>query len=188
MSEILIILTCKEFSEFRDLGGTGWWKVDASRVRRAGKVLIMHNANDPRKPGDPERHGHPVLMGTVRDVLQHEDGRCLIQFEEYALASGSFRWPGYRNPTVYMNEDEVLGGLEPGDWEPMPEVSFEEAVEVRRLWEQKYTDGATPAPSTETRPRPAPARSVGQIIEAHRADIATELGVRPESIRIVIEA
>jgi hypothetical protein len=187
MAEIVVIFTCKTPSDVRKVGGSGWWKVDPVRVKAAGRVLLVHNAHDPRQRGNPERHGQPFLHATVRDVRQDEDGRWLIQFGEQAEVGGAFRWPGYRNPVAYMDEHNVLGALEIAAWEETPEVAFVEAQEARRAWDKahgKRPDGS-PRP---TRLKPGSPHSLSAVIEAHRSQLAQELGIEPGKVRIVIEA
>lgn len=181
MSEIVVIFTCKTRKDIMEVGGAGWWKIDPTRVTTAGRVLLVHNANDPRQRGDQDRHGQAFLSGTVRHVRQDEDGRWLIQFEEYAEVEGSFRWPGYRNPVAYMDADEVLGSVEAGEWQRMPEVGFPDAQAARRAWDAAR--GGRKAPSAASG-----SRSFGAVIEEHRQHLAEELGVDPQKVRIVIEA
>ena len=186
MAEIVVIFTCKTLDDIREVGGSGWWKVDPARVQAAGRVLLVHNAHDPRQRGNPERHGQPFLHATVRDVRQDEDGRWLIRFGEQAEAGGAFRWPGYRNPVAYIDEDEVLGALEIGAWEETPEVAFAEAQAARQAWDEAHA--RADSSSRRAGPKSGPPRSFGAAIEAHRSQLAQELGVEPGKVRIVIEA
>ena len=187
MGEIVVIFTCKTPDDIGEVGGSGWWKVDPARVQAAGRVLLVHNAHDPRQRGNPERHGKPFLHATVRDVLQAEDGRWLIRFGEQAEAGGAFRWPGYRNPVAYMDEDEVLDALD--DWRMGGDARgrFAEAQAARRAWDEAHGKRAD-SNSRRAGPKSGPPRSFGAAIEAHRSQLAGELGVEPGKVRIVIEA
>jgi hypothetical protein len=189
MTEIVVIFTCKTPEDLMEVGGSGWWKINAARVRAAGRVLLVHNANDPRQPGDPKRHGQAFLYATVRGVRQDDkDGRWLIQFSKCAKTGGAFRWPGYRNPVAYMDEGEVLGALDIGEWQEMPEIAFTQAQAARRAWDQAHGGGeelSRPEPSGVLSISP---RSFGAAIEAHRSQLAEELGIDPTKIRIVLEA
>ena len=62
MPEIVVIFTCKTPDDIREVGGSGWWKVDPARVQAAGRVLLVHNAHDPRQRGNTEQHGQPSCM------------------------------------------------------------------------------------------------------------------------------
>ncbi|UWQ20115.1 hypothetical protein [Jannaschia sp. W003] len=188
MSEVVIIFTCKSLKDILAIGGTGWWRVDAARVRHAGRVVVVHNAHDGRKPGDPEKHGHPFLYATVRQVRQDDDGRWLIQFDKYAETGGEFRWPGFRNPVVYMDGDELLPQLEIGDWQEMPEIAFEEAQRTREQWDEEHGHKGTPGMPKEAGALPKTGSSFGEVIARHRGRLAEDLGVDPEKVRIVIEA
>lgn len=120
-------------------------------------------------------------------MLQDEDGRWLIRFGEQAEAGGGFRWPGYRNPVAYSDEDEVLGALDVGGWEETPEVDFADAQAARRAWDDVH--GKRPMSSSRRAgPESGPSRSFGAAIEAHRNQLAQELGVEPGKVRIVIES
>lgn len=187
MSEIVSIFTCKTPEDIMEVGGSGWWKVDPDRVLSAGRVLLAHNANDPRQRGDQTRHGEAFLTGEVREVLRDEDGRCLISFERYAFVDGTFRWPGYRNPVAYMQEHEVLDQVSIGEWRPMEKVSFEAAQASRRAWDAKHGRRSAAGQLERIHPRPVSSLSFGEIISAHRDRLAEELGIEPARVRIVVE-
>lgn len=87
-----------------------------------------------------------------------------------------------------MDEDEVLGALEVGKWEEMPEVDFAEAQAARRAWDEANGRRGAADSSRRAGVKPGPARSFGAAIEAHRRQLAQELGVEPGKVRIVIEA
>ncbi|MEV8468159.1 hypothetical protein AB0T83_15400 [Fluviibacterium sp. DFM31] len=187
MSTVIVILTSKTRDDVIALGGTAWWKIAAAKARSAKHVLLVHNAHDKRRPGDPSRHGQSFMIATIRDLKQDDDGRYLIQFDEFADTSDTFDWPGYRNPVTYMNADDVLGQIEIGTWETMPDVPFETAQEIRR------GDEASSAPALEQEQRPGPGsqpsvtRTFGQILDKHRDLVAQELGIESSQVRITIE-
>lgn len=181
MSHTVGILTCKSLEDIIEAGGSGWWKIDPAKVKAAGKVLIMHNAHDKRAPGDPSLHGKPLILATVADVHRDEDGRYLIQFSEFAeVTSEGFSWPGYRNPVTYLNDDEVMRHLQVGEWQEMPSVPFAQAQNVRQAWDAQHQPSAKQSMPAQ--------RSFGQILEHHRAQIASELGVDFDAVRITVEA
>lgn len=189
MSNTLVIFTSKQRNDVIAIGGTAWWKIDPVKARNASNVLLVHNAHDRRRPGDPERHGRSFLIATIRDLQQDDDGRWLIQFDEFAETNDTFHWPGYRNPVTYMNEQDVLDQVQIGEWETMPEVPFETARTMRR------GDDASAARIAErdaqrrrAKEQPAPRRTFGQVLEDHREQIAEELGIDTSQVKIIVEA
>jgi len=200
MSDIVVIFTCKTEEDFIKSGGTGWWKLNQTRARAAGQVLVVHNAYDVRKLGNPKIHGHPQFYATIRNIQQDEDGRCLIQFEKFAKANGGFRWPGFRNPVAYVNADEVLNTIEIEPLQEMPVVPFEEAQAERKRWDVQHggekaseissqQDDDMKLPSDRNLiDAPVASRSFGAAIEWHRIELAKELGLQPSQVKISIEA
>ena len=141
------------------------------------------------RSGDPDRHGQSFMIATIRDVVQDEDGRWLIQFDDFATTDAGVEWPGYRNPVTYVDSDETLGQLTLGDWEKMAPVSLENAKDCRRRDDASVSrmEARTGASSTNDE---APVRTMtfGQIIDHHRALLASDLGVDLGAVRISIEA
>lgn len=189
MSSILLIFTSKQRDDIIELGGTGWWKVDPVKARRATHVILVHNAHDRLRSGDPDHHGRSFMIATIRDVVQDEDGRWLIQFDEFANTDAGVEWPGYRNPVTYVDSDEILGQLTLGDWEKMAPVSLESAKGFRRRDDASVSrmEGRI-ADSSTNDPSPIGAMTFGQIIDHHRALLASDLGVELGAVRISIEA
>lgn len=189
MSSILLIFTSKQYDDIIELGGTGWWKVDPVKARRATHVILIHNAHDRLRSGDPDRHGQSFMIATIRDVVQDEDGRWLIQFDEFAKTDAGVKWPGYRNPVTYVDSDEILGQLTLGDWEKMAPVSLEDAKGFRRRDDVSVSRmEARTADSSTNDPASVGAMTFGQIIDHYRALLASDLGVELGAVRISIEA
>ena len=186
MPTAIVIFTSKMLTDVIELGGTGWWKVDPVKARSATHVVLTHNAFDKRRPGDPGRHRDAFLVATLRGVFQDEDGRWLLQFEEYAETDAGLKWPGYRNPVNYADTEESLGQLEIREWQLMPTVSFEEAQSIRRR-DDASVERMRARQTGGIRPRGKKGLSFGEIIELHRESLATDLGVDPASVRISIE-
>lgn len=188
MSSILMIFTSKQYDDIIELGGTGWWKVDPVKARKATHVVLVHNAHDRRRSGDPDRHGQSFMIATIRDVVQDEDGRWLVQFDEFATTDAGIEWPGYRNPVTYVDSDEILGQLTLGDWEKMEPVSLDIAKGIRRRDDASVSrmEARSEARSTND-PAPIGAMTFGQIIDHHRALLANDLGVDLGAVRISIE-
>ncbi len=188
MPTVLMILTSKQHEDVVALGGTGWWKVDPVKVRRVSHVILTHNAYDRRRPGDPERHGQSFMIATIRDVLQDEDGRWLIQFDEFADTDSGVRWPGHRNPVTYTDGDEMLGQLSVGEWQPMQHVDLEDAQALRRRDDASVARMKSRGDATQVDDQsPVEGLSFGQIIDHHRKQLARDLGVDPAAVRISIE-
>ena len=166
--KVVAVLTSKTPEMVHELGGTRSWKVDPMNVRRAGTVVLLHNAYDERRPGDPERHGHPFLVGKVSDLEELEGGRYLIKFSEVAKADGSYRWPGNRNPVAYVDRAEVFDGLTISEWEELPVSGLKTNL--------------------ETTPEEQPAMTINEVLASHRRKIAAELGVEQSQVRIQIDA
>lgn len=103
-------------------GGAGWWKIDPVKARRTTHVILTHNAHDRRRAGDPDHHGKSVMIATIRDIVQDEDGvqgedgRCLVQFDEFAKIDSGVEWPGNRNPVTYVNGDQFRDQLTMGSF------------------------------------------------------------------------
>jgi len=189
MSTILLIFTSKQRDDIIELGGTGWWKVDPVKARKATHVVLAHNAHDRRRSGDPDRHGQSFMIATIRDVVQDEDGRWLVLFDEFAKTDAGIEWPGYRNPVTYLDSDEFLGQLTIGDWDKMAPVDLKDAKAARRRDDgpvsrtevRTLTSGSNDQASNGT-------KTFGQIIDHHRALLASDLGVHLDAVRISIEA
>jgi hypothetical protein len=147
--EMMVVFTMKPKARIIQFGGCGWWKCQRTRASAAKGILITHNAHDRRWPGEPPRHGMPVLIGKVRDVLADTDGRFLIRFSAYADVRGSFRWPGARNPLTYLPYPKVIEALSIGSWQEMPEVPFSVAQKLRQEEQKLFPIRATPPPLNE---------------------------------------
>lgn len=189
MSSVLLIFTSKQRDDIIELGGTGWWKVDPVKARKATHVILVHNAHDRLRTGDPDRHGKSFMIATIRDLVQDEDGRWLLQFDEFAKTDDGVEWPGYRNPVTYVDGDEILGQLTVGDWEEMAPVSLEDAKVIRRRDDTSVSRmEARTSVSNTNGPAPNGGMTFGQIIDHHRALLASDLGVDLSAVRISIEA
>ena len=188
MSSILLIFTSKQHDDIIELGGSGWWKVDPVKARKASHVVLVHNAHDRRRSGDPVRHGQSFMIATILDVVQDEDGRWLVQFDEFATTDAGVEWPGYRNPITYVDSDEILGRLTFGEWEKMSPVSFDTAKSIRRRDHASVSRmEARQAASSTNYPAAIGAMTFGEIIDHHRTLLADGLGVDPGAVRISIE-
>lgn len=186
MAEDMIIFTSKRIDQIEELGGTGWWKLDARRAAKADLVVLCHNAHDLRGPGDPARHGKAFMIATIADIQQdHEDsdGRWLIQFEKYAPVDGGYDWPGFRNPVTYLSDDSFVSELKRGAiWKTMPKVSLETAMAARRR-----DDASVHRMQQRAEARAdAPPRTFAEVIEHHRNALAAELGVEPARVSISV--
>lgn len=188
MSTVLLIFTSKQRDDIIRLGGTGWWKIDPVKARKATHVVLVHNAHDRRRSGDPDRHGQSFMVATIRSVAQDDDGRWLIQFDEFAETDAGVQWPGYRNPVTYADSDEILGHLQIGAWEKMVPVDIQVAKEVRRLDVASYSRMEERTANAPYAKPQAGAMTFGQTIDYHRALLARELGIDPSAVRISIEA
>jgi len=134
VSEVLVIMTCKDVADVLRGGGSGWWRVNKSRASRADAVLLLHNAHDRRKAGNVEDHRRPFLVGRIKDVIDDNDGRVSVQFSEIADASGqAIHWAG-RNPFTYCAA-EILDGLKIDEWKAVPDVSERDAQDYRKTWD-----------------------------------------------------
>jgi hypothetical protein len=129
------------------------------------------------------------MIATIRDLVQDEDGRWLIQFDEFSETDAGVEWPGYRNPVTYVDSDETLGLLTLGVWEKMASVSLEDAKNSRRRDDASVSrmEARTTA-SNINDGAPIETMTFGQIIDHHRALLAAELGVDLGAVRISIEA
>ena len=189
MSAILLIFTSKQREDIIELGGTGWWKVDPVKARKATHVVLVHNAHDRLRSGDPDRHGQSFMIATIHDIVQDEDGRWLIQFDEFAETDAGVEWPGYRNPVTYVDSDELLGQLTIGDWQAMTPVNLDDAKEARRRDDGSVSRMAARTPASSAKVLASNGTmTFGQIIDHHRALLARDLGVDLGAVRISIEA
>ena len=188
MSTVLLILTSKQRDNIIELGGTGWWKVDPVKARKATHVVLVHNAHDRHRSGDSDRHGQSFMIATIRDVAQDEDGRWLIQFDEFAETDAGIEWPGYRNPVTYGDSDELLGQLNIGEWEKMVPVDIQVAKDARRRDDASMSRMEDRATANTGDKLQVKTMTFGQIIDQHRTLLARDLGVDPAAVRISIEA
>lgn len=134
MSEVLVIMTCKDTDDVLRGGGSGWWRMSKNRASRAHVALLLHNAHDRRKPGKAEEHRRPFLAGRIKDVIDDSDGRVSVQLSEIADVSGqAIHWAG-RNPFTYCAA-ETLDGLQIEEWKAAPIVSERDALDYRKTWD-----------------------------------------------------
>lgn len=188
MPSALLIFTSKQHDDIVELGGTGWWKVNPAKARKTSYVVLVHNAHDRWRSGDPDRHGQSFMIATIRDIAQDEDGRWLIQFNEYAETDAGVEWPGYRNPVTYIDSDETLTQLTVGEWKTMRPVPLDTAKDLRRRDDASVSRMRARAEvSAPKNPAPVDTMTFGQIIDHHRSLLANHLGIDPKKIRISIE-
>jgi hypothetical protein len=160
MENVVMVLTSKTAEQmFRD-GGSGHWKIDASRIPDCKYLVASHR--------ELENGTHTTFMlGRGLSAKSSEPGRFLIGFEEYALIGAHDLWPSQRrNPVAYANHEDLEKSLNKGglsleilNWIPFP---HNEVVEENWV-----------APLT---------------IREARQGLAKGLGVSSDSIEITIHA
>lgn len=137
MTEVLVIFTCKDKADILRGGGTGWWKIKIKRVACLDTVVILHNANDLRKPGQHAMHRRPFLIGKIEEIIRDVDGRVSIQLSRVADASGEEIGRGKRNPVLYFPET-VLEGVSVEEWQDIPKVLERDAIFYRKNWDAAH--------------------------------------------------
>lgn len=115
------------------LGGTGFWKLNESRVSQQKHVLMYRN-NDPKSlkmagesAGDHRgAHGNLFMVGEIRDVVacpsnSSRAGRHLIRFSKFGFLKRRVKydkeiltWPKLRNPVLY--DDDLQLDVSKFDW------------------------------------------------------------------------
>lgn len=151
MDNVIAIFTGRDLEEMREIGGSGYWVVNADNVRNMKYALLVRNDNESLSPNDGIEHGQAFMIGKVSGCVASKryPTRKLIQISEYSLLKNenNFKesWKkltskkntnrGQRYPISYIDTDDLLNKIELDveslDWIPF-EVSptVEEAVET----------------------------------------------------------
>lgn len=123
--EVVVTFTGKTIERILRDGGTSSWHLNRRHARLLPFAICTRNARSKsdEKPG-PEAHRLAFLIGKIKDVVRspdHDEGRFLILFSEYALVNVPDAWKGDRNPVKYSTLEEF--GIDPSKlkWHPMPE-------------------------------------------------------------------
>lgn len=167
--DTIIVFTAKDTDKLIEQGGSGNWKLNAERANKCTYVVLTANSHHLETCHKIEHHGHAFLIGKVsglsneayNDLGNKEDGRWVIQFNEYAEIDIPDAWKGFRNPVRYMDLSDLKIDPESLVWKPFP---FDQQVD-RSI---KNTPALT--------------------IEEAKQGIAKKLGIAPDCIEITIRA
>ena len=207
IAKTLCVFTGQGPEDIRILGGTAKWRLNTGLLLETCRyVLCVHNgaARLPFAHGNPPgRDRAAFLIGRIAGVEEVKVGdplfyfgdrwevanRQLVRISDYCEIDVPDFMPAWRNPTVYLPEDEVLeklgiAGFDALDFTPLaPASQAERAAYATRLVEAGGDDtgpaGYAVLPGVS---RP----SVGIGIEAAKEGLAAHFGVTADQIDITI--
>ena len=203
----LCVFTGHGPEDIRILGGTAKWRLNTGLLLETCRyVLCVHNgaARLPFAHGNPPgRDRAAFLIGRIAGVEEVKVGdplfyfgdrwevanRQLVRISDYCEIDVPDFMPAWRNPTVYLSEDEVMeklgiAGFDALDFTPLaPASQAERAAYATRLVEAEGDEsggvGDAGMPGTTK-----PSRGIG--IDEAKAGLAAHFGVAANQIDITI--
>ncbi len=174
---VIAVYTYKTADSLVAVGGSGKWKLDVPKARKAKYLVCVRNRNPKPEDHGPvptemigtEEHQSAFLVAKITGIEQSdEESRSIVLFDRYALVSIPYVWKGWRYPVRYLDSLDDLGIFE-ADLEFVP------------------TDGsaALSRPVPVARSLDTPTLETLTISEAKRR-LARTFGVSPEAIDITI--
>lgn len=163
MDDVISVLTSKSLETIFSEGGTGIWKASPERIESCRYVICVRNAHSDWVE-DAKPHSVAFLIGRkLKAILNPEDGRYFIAFEEYSEIEIANFWTKQRNPVAYQSRDVLKDKLDLNSiiFKPFPKEKIDESKAI----------GVKPL----------------TIAEAKNG-IAKSLGIPVEAIEIIIRA
>jgi len=203
-SKILCVFTGHGPEDIRILGGTAKWRLNTGLLLETCRyVICVYNgaAQLPFAHGNPPgRDRSAFLIGRIAGVEEVKVGdplfyfgdrwevanRQLVRISDYCEIDVPDFMPAWRNPTIYLSEDEVLAklgiaGFGALDLTPLvPASQAERTAYATRLVEAGGAGDAGMPGTTK------PGRGMGMGIEEAKAGLAAHFGVAADQIDITI--
>lgn len=157
---VIVVLTARPRSRILHDGGSGDWRLDPARARRAAYLVCTQNRHSPDRietafgpPGAP--HGAAFLIGRITAIVPSGENRWMIRIGEYSepevpipniwARSGHLRYPVWYTTLEELGID--LGALP--RFQPIPTshpTGFAEATGRLLLPAEPAKSAAPPAP------------------------------------------
>ncbi|MEC7305324.1 MAG: hypothetical protein VXU47_05050 [Pseudomonadota bacterium] len=204
---MLCVFTGHGLEDIRMLGGTAKWRLNTDLLLESCRyVVCVFNgaAQLPFAHGNPSaRDNAAFLIGRIAGVEPVKEGdplfyfgdqwevpnRKLVRMSDVCLIDIPAFMPSWRNPTIYLAEDEVLeklgiGGFDELDFGPLAPASAQErsayAAELVRA-------GSALGDVAPARDGPSGLLQPGMGIDEAKAGLAARFGVAAEQIDITIK-
>lgn len=109
MSDTVMVFTSWSLDKVFEVGGSGNWSADASRVASCQYVVLVKSDT---YSGEFPANDIPVrsafLIGKITGTKESgEVKRLIIQFSEYAEIDLPGAWTGNRNPVTYLDIEDL---------------------------------------------------------------------------------
>jgi hypothetical protein len=169
-ADTLLVLTSRNARQIIESGGSGRWALDPNRARRMEYLVCVQFDRDDLDDFDPVApYKSAFLVGKisgVQNVTEPSDKsqRWLVKLDEVAHIDMPDMWDGKRASIRYT----TLVGL---------------GIDADALHFEKIEHAAAPPTARNGKPSSA---DVAQTIANAKASLASELGVDPTAIEIVI--
>ena len=127
---VVVVFTARPIEEILEHGGSGDWRLDPERAKRAVYLVCTHNGRNPASRARTPAHGAATLIGRIAGVAPspEEPSRWLIKISEYIVLtpaipniwgkSGHLRYPVWYTTLEELGID--LNGLPL--FQPMPSL------------------------------------------------------------------
>lgn len=137
-NSVICVLTAYGIEQILADGGSQSWVLDAKRARLCEYVVCVQNRGHLNDQGHASAPHHTAfLVGRLKDVVRSKkpgcENRWLLTFSEYAEIDVADAWPGYRNPVLYTNFDNLNLDAKALKFQPMPEQKQDVKSEKRGL-------------------------------------------------------
>ena len=102
---VVVVFTARPIEKILEHGGSGDWRLDPERAKRAVYLVCTHNGRNPASRARTPAHGAATLIGRIAGVAPspEEPSRWLIKISEYIVLtpaipniwgkSGHLRYP-----------------------------------------------------------------------------------------------
>jgi len=208
--KVLCVFTGHGPEDIRMLGGTAKWRLNTDLLLESCRyVVCVFNgaAQLPFAHGNPSaRDNAAFLIGRIAGVEPVQEGdplfyfgdqwevpnRKLVRMSDVCMIDIPAFMPAWRNPTIYLSEDEVLeklgiGGFDELDFTPLAPASAQDrsayAAELVRAGSRE-SDAALSQSGGGS--RVGPGIGPGLSIDEAKAGLAARFGVATDQIDITI--
>jgi hypothetical protein len=134
-SMAICVLTARGIEKVLADGGSQAWVLDAKRARKYEYVVCVQNRGFTDDWGHVSAPHHTAfLVGRLKDVVRSPQKGCenrwLLTFSEYAEVDVPDAWPGFRNPVLYTDLEDLRIDVSILQFQPMPEQEPEVKPEI----------------------------------------------------------
>jgi len=176
IKEVLVVFTWRPTELIVEQGGSQAWTLNPASARKCRYIVCTRNRHHPKALSDFE-HGAGFLVGKISaielcDAEKNTDSpRYLVRISEYALIEPKLNlWPGHRMPFWYV--------------ESLATINIDE-VELKWI--------AMPSQATDGKDISGEFAHLAKIpservITEAKLYVASNFGVRPDQVEIIVRA